>query len=236
MPKEWPIISIILILLGCSSNTLITDETRLNALIDNEDSTALIEFSDQLIQRNQWHLAFTGYHWLCRHQKIKVIDNSCDIMWATAYKSEVPELIFDAAAVMYHISAQTYWIDIAKNNQKTQSQSLIIKTLQQQPLDKSQRDTLLPFSLYYAQALFIKGKVDHDLNLLGQAVEKFITLKQWQQAADVHIIMSKFSLNKNLLSNAKSHFHSAYVYYQIAGAKEKQKMIKIWGIENGLTR
>jgi len=238
MLKKWLSASFFILLTACSSTQNKNDDQALllaNMLVERNSNSALIhQLTQQMVSKQHWQSAFTGYQYLCAQASTQQT-LFCTLMWSSAQQPKIANNLFSAAATNYSINKNDYWLRVCQQYAQTEIQQLIVKTLQQQSLSTQQLQVLSVQPKHYAQALFVKGRLTKSVDLLAQAQQYFLDQKNWQSAADSMMLVAKYSLGTTN-ETANNNYAAALLYYDLANAKSKLKMALKWGKVNGLSR
>jgi len=202
--------------------------------IENKNLIGIKKASKYFVAHKDWEHAYVSYEYLCLNDVSS--DLYCIVMWSMALKTEKDSQIFDAAAINYNLNKSEYWLHKLSNITKSEKQKIILKLLQQKLLSDKEMQMLISSKIHYARALFIKGKHYFNLDSLTQASEIFITLKQWEFAADSLFIASNIALSQKEVIAAESFYYDALVYYDLAQTPLKMKELFTWGQSNGFAR
>ncbi|MBL4940230.1 MAG: hypothetical protein JKY81_01055 [Colwellia sp.] len=220
-----------------SDKTTTIEQELLQTLVNTThmNTSKIHLLTKQLVQEQHWQKVFLGYQWLCLHT-INNPNNYCTLMWSSAKQSNNDDILFEAAATSYAFNKSSYWLQQSQRYAKSTAQQLILKTLQDIPLTNPQLSELINYPKHYAQALFLKGKLESDIALLHQAQAIFLQNKNWQKLGDVLLLSAKIILSNQNHSKASNYFHEAILYYDLANANNKLEFAINWGKVHGITR
>lgn len=242
MLKELLGLSFICLLSACSSPigapapmTAAAGQLAQLLATNSNDKSTIHQLSKQMVEQQDWQSAFAGYQSLCRQDKQKQ-QTFCTLMWSSAQQSKDPVHLFLAAATNYSITKHDSWLHVTQQLAINQTQQLIVKTLQNIPLSDLQLTSLASSPRHYAQALFIRGKQDKDLDLLNQASLIFINQQSWLDVADSMLLSSRLSLANDDRVMATKNFHLALLYYDLANTALKLNFALSWGKVHGFIR
>jgi hypothetical protein len=201
--------------------------------LNKKNISGIKSISKYFIENKQWLHVYDAYEFLCINDVNT--DLYCTLMWISAQKTQTNAHIFDAAATNYHIKKSQYWLHQLTQVSKTTKQAVIVKLLQNKRLSDVEINLLIDSKAHYANALLIKGENQSHLPSLIKAAEIFITLQQWQLAADSYVISSNIALIKNEADKAKKYYFEALIYYDLAISPLKIEELLSWGQSNGFT-
>ncbi len=200
----------------------------------NANANKVHKLTKQLVQSQDWNSAVLGYQWLC-HNSTERENSFCALMWSSAKQSNNNIVLFEAAATNYSLNKTKYWLDKSQYYATNEVQKNILKTLQSIPLTHHELGQLIDHPAHYAQAMFLKGKTENNIDILHQAKELFIQLKNWQRVADSLLVQAQITLRNQQKSKASYYLNEAILYYDLANANEKIDFSINWGRVNGIT-
>jgi len=238
MLKKIIYLSMFFFIASCSSNktnsVYLEKINNLEHFLNKKNISGIKAVSKYFIENKQWQHVYKAYQFLCINDANT--DLYCALMWVTAQKTQKNAHIFDAAATNYHVKKSKYWLSQLMQVSNTAKQAVIIKLLQNKPLSDIEINSLIDSKAHYANALLIKGENQSHLPSLIEAAAIFITLQQWELAADSYVISSNIALMKNEATKARKYYYEALIYYDLAISPLKIKEVLSWGQLNGFTR